>query len=67
MRLTVKEMEALCVFHAGSLSGTLDALRCAEANGGVTENRMADIRNLIDKLSRMSGGDVVCLAFAPEE
>ena len=67
MRLTVKEMEALCVFHAGSLSETLDALRFAEADGGVSDNRMADIRSLIDKLSRMSDGEVVCLDFAPAD
>ena len=67
MHLTVKEMETLCVFHAGSLSDTLDTLRFAEADGGVSDNRMADIRSLIEKLSRMSDGDVVCLAFAPAE
>ena len=65
MNLTVREMETLCVFHAGNLSETLETLRFAEADGGVSDNRMADIRSLIDKLSRMNDGDVVCLAFTP--
>jgi len=63
MYLTVKEMETLCVFYSESLSTMLDTLRLAEADGGISDRRIADIRSLIDKLSRMSDGDAVCLAF----
>ena len=66
MRLTVKEMEVLCVFHAGSLSATLAAVRGA-AEGGWQSDRMTDVKNLAEKLSRMREGDVVCLAFGPEQ
>ena len=67
MLLTVKEMEALCVYHAGSLSETLAALRHAVEKGGGPHDRTDDIKNLIDKLSRMNAGDVVSLAFEREK
>jgi hypothetical protein len=63
MRLTVKEMEVLCVFHAGTLSETLAALRHAVSVGGGPHDRTDDTKSLIEKLSRMSAGDVVYLAF----
>lgn len=62
MLLTVKEMEVLCVFHAGSLSATADALRSA-AEGSQPHPRLADIKTLLEKPSRMKDGDSVCLAF----
>jgi len=62
VQLTVKEMETLCIFHAGSLSATLEAL-----NGAVSQDkphqRMADIKSLIEKLSNMKAEDIVCLGF----
>jgi hypothetical protein len=67
MLLTVKEMEALCVFYAGTLSETLAALRHAAQEGGGPHDRTEDTKSLIEKLSRMSGGDVVSLAFEHEK
>jgi len=66
LALTVKEMETLCVFHAGSLAATVNALQSA-ADSGKSEARMADIKSLLDKLSRMADGDVVSLAFEAEK
>ena len=63
MRLTVKEMEVLCVLHAGTLSATLDVLRSAAAGADASFARMEDIMSLVDKLSRMREGDVAVLAF----
>ena len=65
MILTVQEMEALCVFHDGTLSATLKQLRAAIAKGGLA-SRVHDINSLIDKLSKMRDGEVVCLAFERE-
>ena len=62
MLLTVKEMEVLCIFHAGSLLATLEALKGSLA-GSQPHPRLADIESLIEKLSRMAVGDVACLAF----
>ena len=68
MLLTVKEMEALCVFYAGTLSATLDSLRAAAAAGeNEKHHRLGDIRNLISKLSGMKSDGVVSVAFEPEE
>ena len=62
MALTVKEMEVLCIFHAGSLSATTEALRSA-AEVGQPHARIADIKSLLEKLSRIADGDSVCLVF----
>jgi len=67
MLLTVKEMEALCVFHAGTLSGTLAALRHAAKEGGGPHDRLEDYKSLIGKLSQMNDGDVVSLDFEREK
>ena len=67
MLLTVNEMEVLCVFHAGTLSATLEALRKAAADGNEKQYRMSDIKSLTKKLSGMSGGDIVFIAFEPEQ
>ena len=62
MLLTVKEMEVLCIFHAGSLPATLEALQ-SSLTGSQPNPRLSDIKSLIEKLSRMTVGDVACLAF----
>jgi len=67
MLLTVKEMEALCVYHAGTLSETLAALRHAVEKGGAPHDRTEDTKSLIKKLSQMNDGDVVSLAFEHEK
>ena len=61
--LTVKEMEVLCIFHAGSLSATIDALRGALSTPHQTHPRVSDVETLLGKLSRMNDGDVVYLDF----
>ena len=66
MMLTIKEMELLCIFHDGKLSSTLDLLRHAEEEGTAPPSRAADIRNVIEKLSKMKDGENVCLAFDSE-
>ena len=66
MLLTVKEMEVLCIFHAGKRSATIEALQSA-AEGGQPHQKVADIKSLLEKLSRMADGDVVCLGFEAEE
>jgi len=63
MLLTIKEMEVLCMFHDGTLSSTLDLLRHAEEVGTAPPSRAADIRSLIEKLSKVKDGENVCLAF----
>ena len=65
MVLTVKEMELLCVFHAGTLSATLDLLRKA-ADQCLPPERQADVQSVVEKLSGMKAGDVVALAFEPK-
>ena len=67
MQLTMKEMEILCVFHSGTLSETLGLLQEAASKKGEPPDRMAAIDSLVEKLSRMREGDVVCLAFEPEK
>jgi len=61
--LTVKEMEVLCIFHAGTLPATIDALRGALSTPHQTHPRVSDIKALVGKLSRMTDGDVVYLDF----
>jgi hypothetical protein len=67
MLLTVKEMEVLCIFHAGSRSATIDALRGAMTTPNQTHPRFADIETLLEKLSRMKEGDAVYLDFEVAE
>jgi len=62
MLLTVKEMEVLCIFHAGSRLATMEALQSA-AESGHPHSKVADIKTLLEKLSRIADGDSVCLAF----
>ena len=63
MFFTAKEMEVICVFHAGTLSATLDLLREAENE---PPERMALVQGVIEKLSGMKSGDTVSLAFDSE-
>ena len=67
MMLTVKEMEVLCIFHAGSLFATIDALKGAVSTPHQTHPRVADIETLLEKLSRMKEGDAVYLDFEVAE
>jgi len=62
MLLSVKEMEVLCVFHAGNRAATIDALKGA-VESGQPNPKITDIKSLLEKLSRMADGDVVCLGF----
>jgi len=66
MLLSVKEMETLCVFHAGTQSATLDALRFAASESGGPHDRADVTQSLINKLSRLGVGETVCLAFDKE-
>ena len=66
MLLSVKEMEVLCIFHAGSRTETIEALQSA-AEGGQPHPKVADIKSLLEKLLRMTDGDVVCLGFEAAE
>ena len=63
MMLTAKEMEVLCVFHAGTVSATLDILRELKNESG---ERMVHIKSVIEKLSGLKAGESVSLAFEPE-
>jgi hypothetical protein len=67
MLFTVKEMEALCVFHAGSLQATLTSMRNAVAGATEPYARPDDIRSVIDKLSGMREGDIAFIAFEPDK
>ena len=62
MIVTIKEMEALCIFHAGSLPATIEALQGA-ISSGTTHPRMTDITSLLEKLTQLDVGDTVCIAF----
>lgn len=65
MLFTAEEMELICVFHAGTLSETLEALRSvAEEIKSPTKKDAAE--STIGKLSAMSAEDPVSLAFEPE-
>jgi hypothetical protein len=59
-------MEALCVFHAETLTKTLDALRHAASEGGGPHDRTDDTKSLIEKLSRLGEGELASLAFERE-
>jgi len=63
MLFTVKEMQVLCVFHAGTISATLDLLREAENE---PPERMMVVKSVLEKLSSVKDGDTVSLAFEPE-
>ena len=62
MLLTVKEMEILCIFHAGSLSATIEALQSA-TEGAKAHPKLPEIKSLFRKLSRMADGDVASIGF----
>ena len=64
MFLTVQEMTALCVFHTGTVSATLDLLRQADNE---TPERMAVIEKLVEKLSSLKDDETVSLAFDSEQ
>jgi hypothetical protein len=66
MLLTAKEMEALCVFHSGTLSETLSKLREALTDETRSQLKTVDINSLIEKLSGMKDGEAVSLAFEKE-
>lgn len=65
MLFTVKEMELICVFHAGTLSATLAALQSV-AQEIELPARKADAGRVVEKLSGMNPGDPVTLAFDNE-
>ena len=62
MLLTVKEMEVLCIYHAGSLSATLEVLQ-GVVSAAPLHQRTDDIKSLAEKLSQMKKGDNACLTF----
>jgi len=63
MRLTKNEMEVLCIFHAGTLSATIDALRGVSSVPNQTHLRMADIEGILKKHDSMKAGSAICIAF----
>ena len=65
MLFTIKEMEVLCVFHAGTISKTLEAIRQSAAENTRRE-RLEDIKSVAEKLSAMKTGDVAFINFEPE-
>lgn len=65
MLFTAKEMETICIFHAGTFSGTLETLKNV-APGIAFLERKAAAESAIKKLSAMSAGDPVSLAFESE-
>ena len=70
MRLTVKEMEILCIFHAGTRHATLEALRKgveAVTKSGAKQYRADDVQNLMAKLSDMRDGDIAFITFESEK
>jgi hypothetical protein len=62
MQLTVAEMQLLCVFYAGNLPATLEAVQHA-AKGAQNHHTKADFESLAEKLSQMKDGDTAFLAF----
>ena len=66
MLLTVKEMEVLCIFHAGSLAATLEVLQ-GVSKAAPAHQRAGDIASLTEKLSQMKEGDNACLSFDAAE
>jgi len=65
MLFTVEEMELICIFHAGTLSETLETLR-GVAPGIEFPAKKAAAESAVGKLSGMSFGDTVSLAFDSE-
>jgi len=63
MRLTVKEMEMLCVMHSGTVSETLVLLRSINAP---PPELAATVSSLIEKLSGLKKGEEPTLTFDPE-
>lgn len=63
MHLTKNEMEVLCIFHAGTLSATIEALRGALSTPHQTHHRVADIESLLAKYGKMEAGAAICIAF----
>lgn len=64
MRFTLEEMQMLCVFHEGTVSATLDALRVAAKIPNANKKAVAE--SLVRKLSELKPGDTVALDFEPE-
>jgi len=67
MRLTKNEMEVLCIFHAGTLSATIDALRGALTVPSQPHPRVADIKSLLAKYDSMEAGAAICIIFDDAE
>ena len=63
MLLTKNEMEVLCIFHAGTLLATIDALRGALSVPNQTHWRVADVESLLAKYDSMEVGADICIAF----
>jgi len=63
MRLTKNEMEILCIFHAGTLAATIEALRGALSVPNQIHPRVADIESLLAKYDSMEAGTAICIAF----
>jgi hypothetical protein len=56
-------MEVLCIFHKGTLAGTLELLHNIEVAGSEMPERIDDVKSLVRKLSGMEKGDKVYLCF----
>jgi len=65
MLFTAEEMEIICIFHAGTLSETLETLRRV-AGEIESPTKKAAAASVVKKLSGMGAGDMVSLAFDPE-
>lgn len=65
MLFTAEEMELICVFHAGTLSETLESLRSVAEEIESPAKKAAAV-STIGKLSAMSAEDLVSLVFEPE-
>ena len=66
MLFTTNEMEVLCVFHAGTLSETLEAIKRSVAAQNYRSKRQDDIESVAEKLSAMRQGDIAFINFEPE-
>ena len=64
MFLNPKEMELLCIFHAGTVSETLTLLRTALNE---QHEKAALIKTVLEKLDGAKEGETVSLAFEPEK
>ena len=67
MLLTKNEMEVLCIFHAGTLTATIEALKGALSVPNQTHPRVADIESLLAKYDSMEAGAAICIAFDDAE